>query len=162
MSASKSTLSHYNLKILSLKVTKNLTNLLNKLCEFRPWWIQSTLMVGNKIKILAKTWTPKFLLLWIFSFSFVQKSIKAPRHCHIYDNLSNHRIIYMITDPRNLLGKYFYDCITTIIEQRRNCRVIHYPRKYLQKKWWMSILFVMLSQEIGFCISIKLVKIRQP
>jgi len=34
--ASKTTFSHYNLKILRLKVTKNIKNLLKKFCEFRP------------------------------------------------------------------------------------------------------------------------------
>jgi len=36
ISASKITLSHYKLKILRLKVTKKITNLLKKFCEFRP------------------------------------------------------------------------------------------------------------------------------
>jgi len=32
--ASKTTFSHYNLKILTHKVTKNIKNLLKKFCEF--------------------------------------------------------------------------------------------------------------------------------
>jgi len=36
ISASKTTFSHCNIKILRLKVTKNLTNLLKKFCEFPP------------------------------------------------------------------------------------------------------------------------------
>ncbi len=36
-SASKTTFSHYNLKILMPEVTKNITNLLKKFCEFPPW-----------------------------------------------------------------------------------------------------------------------------
>ncbi len=36
ISASKTTFSHYNIKILRPKVTKYLTNLLKKFCEFRP------------------------------------------------------------------------------------------------------------------------------
>ncbi len=35
-SASKTTFSHCDIKILMLKVIKNLTNLLKKFCEFRP------------------------------------------------------------------------------------------------------------------------------
>ncbi len=36
MSASKTTFSHFNLKILRLKVTKNIKNLHKKFCEFLP------------------------------------------------------------------------------------------------------------------------------
>jgi len=36
--ASKTTFSCYNLKILRPKVTKNLTNLRKKFCEFPPWF----------------------------------------------------------------------------------------------------------------------------
>jgi len=36
MSASETTFSHYNIKILMPKVTKNITNLRNKFCEFPP------------------------------------------------------------------------------------------------------------------------------
>jgi len=36
ISASKTTFSHYNLKILRPKVTKNIKNLHKKFCEFRP------------------------------------------------------------------------------------------------------------------------------
>ncbi len=36
MSASKTTLNHYNLKILRPKVTKNITNLPKKFCKYRP------------------------------------------------------------------------------------------------------------------------------
>jgi len=36
ISASKTTFSHYNLKILRPEVTKNVKNLLKKFCEFRP------------------------------------------------------------------------------------------------------------------------------
>jgi len=36
ISASKTTLNHYNLKILRLEVTKNITNLHKKFCEFHP------------------------------------------------------------------------------------------------------------------------------
>ncbi len=39
ISASKSTLIKNNLQILRHKVTKNLTNLHNKFCEFRPWFL---------------------------------------------------------------------------------------------------------------------------
>jgi len=39
IAASKITLSHYNLKILRPKVTKNLTNLPKKFCEFRPLFL---------------------------------------------------------------------------------------------------------------------------
>ncbi len=38
ISASQNTSSHYNLKILRPKVTKNLKNLPTKFCEFRPWY----------------------------------------------------------------------------------------------------------------------------
>jgi len=41
ISASKSTLCLNNLKILRSKVTKNLTNLRKKFCEFPPWVGQS-------------------------------------------------------------------------------------------------------------------------
>ncbi len=37
LSASKSTVNLKNLKILKPKVTKNVTNLPKKVCEFRPW-----------------------------------------------------------------------------------------------------------------------------
>jgi len=37
ISASKTTFSHYNLKILRPKVTKNVKNFRKKLFEFRPW-----------------------------------------------------------------------------------------------------------------------------
>ncbi len=36
ISASKTTFSHYNLKILRPKVMKNIKNLRKKFCEFRP------------------------------------------------------------------------------------------------------------------------------
>ncbi len=36
ISASKTTFSHYNLKILRPEVTKNIKNLHKKFCEFRP------------------------------------------------------------------------------------------------------------------------------
>ncbi len=37
ISATKTTFSHYNLKILKSKVTQNLTNFRKKFCEFPPW-----------------------------------------------------------------------------------------------------------------------------
>jgi len=39
ISTSKTTSSHYNLKILRPKVTKNIKNLHKKFCEFRPWYL---------------------------------------------------------------------------------------------------------------------------
>jgi hypothetical protein len=35
--ASKTTFSHFNLKILRPQVTKNIKNFRKKFCEFRPW-----------------------------------------------------------------------------------------------------------------------------
>jgi len=41
ISSSKTTFSHYNLKILRPEVTKNIKNVRNKFCEFWPWRITS-------------------------------------------------------------------------------------------------------------------------
>ncbi len=45
ISASKTTYSHYNLKILRPKVTKNIKNLRKKFCEFRPCLIADYILV---------------------------------------------------------------------------------------------------------------------
>ncbi len=54
ISASKTTLSHYNLKILRPKVTKNLTNLPKKFCDFPPSCIRLLfdVMKSNSIELL--------------------------------------------------------------------------------------------------------------
>jgi len=52
ISTSKSTFSHYNLKILKPGVTKNLTNLLKKFCEFpHNFFIKGT-MDNDKISAI--------------------------------------------------------------------------------------------------------------
>jgi hypothetical protein len=41
ISASKTTYSHYNLKILRQKVKKNIKNFRKKFCEFLPWYLKA-------------------------------------------------------------------------------------------------------------------------
>ncbi len=59
ISASKTTFRHYNLKILRLKVTKNLTNLPNKFCEFRPgfskWLLRTSVRLAKVTTVSIKT-----------------------------------------------------------------------------------------------------------
>jgi len=48
MSASETTFSHFNLKILMPKVMKNITNLRKKFCEFPPRLQSWALVVSNR------------------------------------------------------------------------------------------------------------------
>ncbi len=45
--ASKTTFSHYNIKILRPEVTKNIKNVRKKFCEFRPWIVDDLGMAGQ-------------------------------------------------------------------------------------------------------------------
>jgi len=58
ISASKSTLSHYNLKILRPEVTKNIKNVRKKFCEFRPWGLDR-LKLCKLVLLLVQAKFPK-------------------------------------------------------------------------------------------------------
>jgi len=52
MSASETTFSHYNLKILMPKVTKNITNFCKKFCEFPPSRVRENINLAQiKLRI---------------------------------------------------------------------------------------------------------------
>jgi len=54
ISASKTTFSHSNLKILRPKVTKNIKNLRKKFCEFRPSFVTIDFSLFLRWKSLAE------------------------------------------------------------------------------------------------------------
>ncbi len=69
ISASKSALSLNNLKILRPKVTKNITNLHKKFCEFPPW-IERTyckLALTKRGRPPKKAGTASSMMLWLFT-----------------------------------------------------------------------------------------------
>ncbi len=87
--ASKNTFSHYNLKILRLKVTKNLTNLLKNFCEFWPNSIflltwsklsRSHSRVKFGFKMIFKNRLQK-MYLYFFMISLIESFIKIRNFC---------------------------------------------------------------------------------
>jgi len=68
ISASKSTLSLNNFKILRPKVTKHFTNLPKKFCEFRP---RSIKCFDSSIEIMTKSLTNTFLPTCCYLLLFV-------------------------------------------------------------------------------------------